>query len=98
MIIEKLFKILPPSKAERVMLYILEHLDENFIFSRSYEQIQKDTGASQPTIAKVFKTMENIGAAKHIAKSKWSLAAMACEFTNEANDSLDEMYVVAKGK
>jgi len=97
MILERLYNFLPPSKAEQVMLYVLEHLDENFIFSRSYDQIQKDTGASQPTIAKVFKRMEEVGAAKHIAKSKWSLAAIACEYSDAADDNLATIYVEAKG-
>lgn len=97
MILENTYKFLAPNPAEIVMLYIYEHLDENFIFSRTYNQIQKDTGVSQPTIAKVFEAMEEVGAAKHIGKSKWSLAGVAMRWVDEPSD-FRGFYVEAKDK
>lgn len=96
MILETLYGYLKPNQAEKVLLYILEHLDASYNFSRSYECIQKDTGVSQPTIARVFKDMEKIGAAKHIAKSKWSFEAMIDGMSN-VPENFREFYVENKG-
>ena len=96
MLLETLYEYIKPNQAEKVLLYVLEHLDASFVFSRSYECIQKDTGVSQPTIARVFKEMEKIGAAKHIAKSKWSFEAMM-DGTANAPENFREFYVINKG-
>ena len=97
MLLETMYKFLKPNQAEKVLLYIFEHLDRDGVFSRTYVQIQKDTGVSQPTIARVFESLEKIGAAKHISKSQWSLAAAIDKWTNEMDD-FRGFYVEAKGK
>ena len=77
MLIEKTYDIIPPNAAEKVLLYILEHVDRNLFFYRTYDQIQKDTGASQPTISKVFRVMQDAGAIEHVGKTKWKLTGIA---------------------
>lgn len=95
MLLEKTYEILKPNVAEKVMLYVLEHVDRNFIFSRSYNDIQRDTGASQPTIARVFKALEETGAAKHISKSQWLMTGIIAGHSDHADGN--NFYVRNEG-
>lgn len=88
-------EMLPPTQAEKVLVYILEHVDQDCIFSRSYNKIQEDTGVSQPTIARVFKLMENLGAAKHISKSRWDLGAIIAGYSDSCEGF--DIFVENKG-
>ena len=72
MLIDRAYEMLEPSKSMAVIMYVLQHTDgDTRIFSRTYNQIQKDTGVSQATIAKVFKYMESKGAIEYLGKSRW---------------------------
>ena len=72
MLVDRAFDMLGTSRAMDVAFYVLQHTDGHTkIFNRTYNQIQKDTGASQGTIAKVFKYMESIGALEDLGNSKW---------------------------
>ena len=95
MLIEKAYEYATPSVAEKVLLYILEHVDDDFIFSRTYNEIQKDTGASQPTIARVFATMVESGAIEHVDKSRWKLTGIVKGWVKKP--SAFGLYVRNKG-
>lgn len=72
--IDKALEKLPASKEEEVALYILRHTDgDTKIFSRTYNQIQKDINVTQATIAKVFKTLEANGTLIRAGFGKWYL-------------------------
>lgn len=75
--IDKAMEYLNPSKGVQLILYIAQYTDGNTkIFSRTYNQIQKDTGISQVTIAKIFKDLESKGLMIHVSQSKWLIPAV----------------------
>ena len=94
MLLENIYSILKPTPADKVLLYVLEHIDEDLMFCETYDTIQKETGVSQPTIARVFRILEETGSAKHIGKSRWLMDGIAEGFT-ERMDPL-KPYVISK--
>lgn len=93
-LLEKLFEKMPPSKSMQVFMYILEHIDEDGVFSRTYAQIQKDTGASQPTISHALTKLQELGYIEKVGQSKW-LVKIVEEWSDEYDNS--GFYVEHKG-
>lgn len=86
MLLETVYDRIGATKADEVLLFILQHVDLDFTFNLTYDTIQRETGASQPTIARVFKALENAGAAKHVGKSKWLMDAIALGWEDKPSD------------
>lgn len=95
MLIDKAFNMLGTSKIMDVLIYVLQHTNgDTRIFSRTYNQIQKDTGVSQMTIAKAFKYMQDKGALEYLGNSRW-LNYMVEEYSDTCDGP--EFYVENKG-
>ena len=77
MLINRAYEHPDTSKGARLVMYILQHTDGNTkVFSRTYKQIQEDTGISYMTIADVFKKLEADGTLIHTSKSEWFVPAV----------------------
>lgn len=75
--LDAMLSYLKLSPAEAIVIYILRHTDGNTkIFSRTYNEIQKATGASQNTIARTFKALEKNGTLKRAGYGKWYVPAI----------------------
>ena len=89
-------KLTEKNKQMQVVIYILQHTDaKTKIFSRTYNQIQKDTKVSQPTIAKVLKVMQKNGAMEYLGDSRWRVP-MVLDDVDVPKDP-DYYYVHNKG-
>lgn len=65
------------SQAEEVVYYIIRHTDgDTKIFSRSYNQIQKDLNVTAKTVAKVFKLLEANGTLIRAGLGRWYVPAV----------------------
>lgn len=77
MLIDRAMDYFPLSNGAKIVLYILQHTDVNTkIFSRTYNQIQKDLNVSQPTISKVFKTLKENETLIPAGVGKWYVPAV----------------------
>lgn len=95
MLVDKAFEMLGTSKAMDVAIYVLQHTNaKTKVFNRTYNQIQKDTGASQGTIARAFKYMESIGVLDYLGGSKWINNAVE-GYSDNCNGN--DFFVVNKG-
>jgi len=73
MLIDKALKDLN-DKSVDLITYILQHTNyKTHIFTRTYRQMQKDVGVSQPTIARVMKKFVETGAAEYLGGSSWKI-------------------------
>lgn len=73
MLLEDITDVLNPPKPVQILLYLMEHTDDNKVFDRTYKQIQKDLNVSQPTIASTLKKLQSVGSIEHLGGSKWKI-------------------------
>lgn len=78
MLLEDIYDRVKPSKAVQILLYLMEHTDDNKIFSRTYNQIQKDLHVSQPTIANTLKKLQSVGSIEYLGGSRWKINVLDC--------------------
>ena len=84
MFVENAYSRLNLSKAEIVVNYIIQHADpETKIFNRTYAQIQKDTGASSATVARVFNALEENKTLLRHSPSGWFVTAIVDVFDDD---------------
>lgn len=95
MLLEDIVEKLNPPKSVRILVYLMEHTDENYIFSRTYKQIQKDLNVSQPTIASTLKKLQDAGSIEHLGGSSWKINLLDCP--SDTADGFD-IYVQNLGK
>lgn len=95
MLIEDITDKITPSKPIQILLYLMEYADNDFVFSRTYNQIQKDLHVSQPTIATTLKKLQAAGSIEHLGGSRWKINVLA-----EQSDTCDglDLYVRRLGK
>lgn len=95
MLIDKAFETVGLTKAMEITLYIIQHTDaKTKIFCRTYKEIQKETGASERTIADTLKYLASKGALEHLGGSRW-VNNMVEGYSRTCNG--DELYVRNKG-
>ena len=90
MLIEDITSVLKPKKPIMILIYLMEHADDDFIFTGTYSQIQKDLDVSQMTIATTFAKLQEIGSITHLGGSKWRVNLL--ERTSDTCDG-DGIYV-----
>ena len=88
MLVEEIYDKLPgKSKQFEVLLYVIQHTDvDNKLFSRTYGQIERDVKVSQPTIAKVFRILQENGFIEKQGHSGWKVNVgleKASDYTSE---------------
>lgn len=95
MLIEDITDLLDPPKPVKILLYLMEHTDNDHVFSRTYKQIQKDLNVSQPTIASTLKKLQSVGSITHLGGSSWKINLL-----QEPSDTADgfDLYVRRLGK
>lgn len=73
MLINDIVSELKPKKPIMILMYLMEHADDDFIFTGTYSQIQKDVGVSQMTIADTLAKLRNIGSITYLGESRWKI-------------------------
>lgn len=92
--LDQAFRMMNLSKGAQIVYYILKHTDgETKIFSKTYKEIQNATGASQPTIAKVFDVLEGCGALVRAGFGKWYVPAV---IGYEPDDEEENWYITCE--
>lgn len=74
----------------QILLYLMQHVDSNFVFSRTYKQIQKDLKVTEPTISSTLKKLQDAGSIEHLGGSRWKVNVL-----EDGSDTCDgtEWYV-----
>jgi len=71
-LVDEAFSKLDMTKSMELLFYLIQNTDvRSKIFRRTYKEIQKDTGASERTIARVIKYLESKGILEHVGTSEW---------------------------
>ena len=90
MLFEDIFNKTKQPKSVQILLYLMQHADENKIFNRTYIQIQHDLNVSQATITSTLKKLQAIGSIEHLGGSHWKINVLDC--LSDTCDGLD-LYV-----
>ena len=72
MLINKVYAEMPKSAAMDILMYIVSNTDpDTKVFSRTYEDIQKATGASRDTISRTIARLAMAGIIQWVGNGKW---------------------------